>query len=408
MSTRRKKRKVTVGSLKGLKHFKDIRKLLGTLHNRYQHPNRKLHYDEYMSLLMLAFFTPVIDSLRALQEASSLERVQKKLGLKRASLGSLSEAARLFDPTPLAHIFGDLANQLEASDALPRPDRLPDALRLLAVDGTLWTLLPRMSAAFYLDGPKPGRKPGFLAELQLDLLKGVPVDVDVAEGYASEKRLLEAKLMSHCLYLMDRGFVDYTLLQNIIEAQSSFVIRIKEGAVVRVEQEREITSCAEGAGVYEDRIVRVGSEPHAHKLEKPLRMIRASFMTAPAHNLNPKRGKEGGARYGQSRKLDLCLFTDRLDWDAEFIVELYRYRWQVEIFFRWFKHVLGCNHFYSESENGFSLQVYAALIATLLVVLYTGRKPAKALKRALDFYFMGWADEEEFHRLVKAQPQALR
>jgi len=97
----------------------------------------------------------------------------------------------------------------------------------------------------------------------------------------------------------------------------------------------------------------------------------------------------------------LLLVTDRMDLPAETIVLLYRYRWQVELFFRWFKCVLGCKHFLAQSHNGVTLQVYSALIASMLITLWTGRKTAKRTFEMLSFYFMGWADEEELARHIE-------
>ena len=57
--------------------------------------------------------------------------------------------------------------------------------------------------------------------------------------------------------------------------------------------------------------------------------------------------------------------------------------------------MLGCRHLVAESENGVRIQIYAALIASLLIVLRTGRKPTKRTYELLQFYFGGWVSEEE-------------
>jgi hypothetical protein len=60
--------------------------------------NRTLHYDQYVALLLLFFFNPIVTSTRRLVQASSLDKVRKKLGVSSTSLGSFSEAASIFDP----------------------------------------------------------------------------------------------------------------------------------------------------------------------------------------------------------------------------------------------------------------------------------------------------------------------
>jgi IS4 transposase len=67
----------------------------------------------------------------------------------------------------------------------------------------------------------------------------------------------------------------------------------------------------------------------------------------------------------------------------------------VERFFRWFKCILGCRHLLSTSPRGVEIQVYLALIASLLISLWTGRKPMKRTFELLCLYFSGWASEEE-------------
>jgi IS4 transposase len=84
-----------------------------------------------------------------------------------------------------------------------------------------------------------------------------------------------------------------------------------------------------------------------------------------------------------------------MDLPAETIAMIYRYRWQIELFFRWFKCVLGCRHLMAHSLNGLTIQVYSALIASLLITLWTGRKPTKRTFEMLCFYFMGWATDQE-------------
>src|ERR1700679_2040249 len=86
--------------LKGLKYFKLLGSLLDRLHDnattRDRAGNRRLFYDQYACLLLLSFFNPVVKSLRSIQQASTLDKVQRLFGCNRVSRGSLSEASRVF------------------------------------------------------------------------------------------------------------------------------------------------------------------------------------------------------------------------------------------------------------------------------------------------------------------------
>jgi IS4 transposase len=93
---------------------------------------------------------------------------------------------------------------------------------------------------------------------------------------------------------------------------------------------------------------------------------------------------------------ELWLITDRLDLDADLVALAYRYRWSVELFFRCLKCVLGARHLIAQNENGVTLQMYAALIVSLLIVLRTGRKPTKRTFEMIQFYLLGWVSDQEF------------
>jgi hypothetical protein len=91
----------------------------------------------------------------------------------------------------------------------------------------------------------------------------------------------------------------------------------------------------------------------------------------------------------------LLLATSRLDLAAELVALGYRFRWTVELFFRWLKCILGCRHLLANSRNGVTIQVYLAIIASLLISLWVGRKPTIRTLEMIQFYFTGWATEAE-------------
>ena len=84
-----------------------------------------------------------------------------------------------------------------------------------------------------------------------------------------------------------------------------------------------------------------------------------------------------------------------LDVPAEIIALLYHYRWTIEIFFRFFKQILGCRHLLSRSENGIEIQTYCAIIACMLISLWTGKKPTLRTYEMICWYLVGMADQEE-------------
>ena len=104
---------------------------------------------------------------------------------------------------------------------------------------------------------------------------------------------------------------------------------------------------------------------------------------------------ETGKADANGRPDVLLLATDRLDLEVELVALGYRFRWAVELFFRWFKCVLGRRHLLSESRNGVTIQVYVAMVASLLLSLWVGKRPTKRTYEMFCLYFSGWATEEE-------------
>jgi Transposase DDE domain len=371
-----RKLKVSAKNIKGLKYFKLLQPLFARLHDvgteRDRAGNRQLFFDQYASLILLFFFNPTLSSLRALQQASCLDKVQKKLGCPRTSLGSLSEAARVFDAEALQAIVGELAQQ-----ALPlQAGKDAELLRgLTAVDGSLLPALPKMAWALWVDEEHRAAK----LHLHFDVFKGVPCHATVTEGNGNEKKELRAALQSGRLYVIDRGYAEYQLFQDIIDAKSSFIGRIRDNAVYEVVEERPLSADARQAGVVRDCVVNLGCEQSGSVFKQPLRIVAVAT----------------GKTDSQGRPEVLLLASNCLDLDAAWIALGYKYRWTVELFFRWFKCILGCQHLLSTCQNGVTIQVYLALIASLLIVLWTGHKPSKRTFEMLCLYFMGWASEAE-------------
>jgi hypothetical protein len=381
------KPKITATKLQGFKYFKILNPLLERLHDvgtaRDHAGNRQLHFDQYAGLILLYFFSPILTSLRGLQQASTLDKVQELLGCSPTSLGALSEAARVFDAACLQEVITELALRIPAGTPLVGQEALHD---LTAVDGSLLPALPRMAWALWLDDQHRAAK----MHLAFEVLRGIPVKVTVTTGNGSEHAQLRAMLEAGRLYAIDRGYAEYQLFQDIIDAGSSFIGRLRDNAVYQVVEERPVSAQAQASGVRRDLVVWLGGDQSGAVFKQPLRVIEV----------------QTGKRDALGRPEILLLVTDRMDLDAELVALGYKFRWSVELFFRWFKCILGCQHLLSTSPNGVTIQVYLAIIASLLVSLWTGRKPTKRTYEMICLYFCGLASERELlAHLDKLQKQ---
>lgn len=364
--------------------IKPMRQLLAQIHaagtERDRAGNRRFFYDHYLSLLLLFYFNPALTSMRAMQNASNWDKVRKQLGIPRVSLGSLSEAPQVFDPALVRPIFKELA-------ALARPHlkgREAEALaNLTAVDGSVFSALPRMAWALWMDDEHRGVK----LHLQFHAAKGVPGDATLTPAACSEPATLTEMLEPGRLYVCDRGYASFELFRRILDSGSSLIVRVKNDITLHEQEDRPISAAAAKAGVVRDVILkRLGTSHHKDVVGQPMRLVIVRVVE----------------RTGKTT--ELWLITNRFDLDADLVAIAYRYRWSIELFFRWLKCILGARHLVSHNENGVTLQLYAALIVSLLIAIRTGAKPNKRTFETIQFYLLGWVSDAEFadhlHRLA--------
>jgi hypothetical protein len=311
----------------------------------------------------------------------------------------LSEAGDVFDSQLLAPLIQQLAERAIPIETDPQLKRIEQML--VAVDGSLLPALPKMLWALWLDDTHRAAK----LHLEFDIMKGIPVGANITDANANEKDLLRKSLGGGKLYVLDAGYRQYRLFEDIRKANSSFVVRIGDNAVWETIEERPLSEADRCAGVQRDMIVHLGSPQCRDDLSTPVRIVEVFHRGSSGR---PRKSRVSSKKTFRTAASDytLLLVTDRMDLTAEIIALLYRYRWQIELFFRWFKCILGCTHLLSLSRNGVSLQVYCALIASMLITLWTGRKPTKRTFEMLCYHFMGWADDEELLNHIEKLKQA--
>lgn len=381
--------------LQGLKHFRSLRKLLVRLHEvgtqRDQAGNRQLHMDQYCVLVLLWLFNPALRTLRSLQRTLEFDKVRKRLGVNRASLGSLSESVRIFDPTVLAGIAAELSLKLPAA----RSGRF-DAVQqqLTAVDGSVVNTIVRVAGLSWTPKGKGKSVSAYRLHTQFEVLRGIPSRIDVTpanpKGEADERAVLGKTIERDRCYVIDRGYAKFALWNAIVAAKSSYVCRVRDNAAYVVERTNELTDADRAGGVQSDEIVVFGGRTDRQCPDHPVRLVTVAATPHLPRGRNAGPGCDGTLR----------IATSRLDLPAELIGEIYRQRWLIEVFFRMFKQLLGCKHLLSTKQEGVELQMYCAIIACLLIVLYTGRRPSVAVFEAICFYLTGWASLEELEARI--------
>jgi hypothetical protein len=400
---------IRAADLTGLKFFKKIRPLLGSLREigtaRDKAGNRDLHMDQYCVLVLMWLFNPILTSLRGIQQASTLADVQKKFGVGRASLGSLSESVSIFDPEPLKQIAATLATEVPSAD----PSKF-DAIgkQLTAVDGSVFKTAVRVASLAWLPNKGNGTNAstpveGYRMHTHFEILRGVPERIDATpakpKGKDDERAVLASVLRPDRCYVIDRGYAKFDLFNQINTIGSSYICRARDNSTPKILRERELTEADRQAGVCVDREVVLGATTANSKTVSTDHAVRYIEIEVPPH---VRTGTGGSNTDGRLR-----LVTNLIDVPAELIAEAYRLRWLIELFFRMMKQLLGCRHLLSTKPGGVEIQMYLAIIACLLILIYTGGQPTKRTYEMICFYLLGWASLEELEAHIeklKAKP----
>lgn len=369
---------------KELSHWRLVETFRAALENVYgsaplpatcQDPRRTLHYPSYLSLFLLGLFNPVVSSMRGLCAASHLPRVQKTITGGAVSTGSFSAMQSVLDPALLYEVFQDLVQQ---APPVEQVDRRLEGLNLLAQDGSLWRALPRMTWAEYGVGPG-GEAKGVRLHLRFHLVRDVPSEARVTAGKSCERKALRDMLAPSQISVGDRYYgEDYRLFKDIEQAGAFFVFRIKDTAVIHTEEDLPLSQDDRAVGVVRHAWVRLG----ATEAKRSIRIRLVEIRTSTHHLL-------------------LVTNLSVAEAAADLVSLIYRRRWQIELFFRWIKCILRSRHLFAESPQGVTIQLYLALIASVLFQMYTGRRPTKRQMEAIQFFLMGWASAEDLQLLLR-------
>ena len=328
---------------------------------------RLLQLSHYLSLFLFGLLNPVVRTMRGLCSASHLDRVQQQVCAGPVSLGSFSEAQHLLDPALLETVFAQLYEQVQGRGGDARLADRPWQI----VDSTLWEALPRMHWALWRT--QGTRQQAVRLHLGFQLLDDKPQRATVTEGKRCERAAWRAQWQAGDAYVGDRYYgQDYRLLDELSGRGCQYVIQLRDEAVVNVEEDLPLSQADRAAGVVRQARARLGADGGAKR--QPVRVV---WVVKPTVSL----------------VLVTNLSAEQMS--AELVALVYRYRWQVELFFRWLKCILGQRHWLAESRAGVTVQVYLALIAALLLQLYTGKRPTKRIMELIQWYLLGWATEAE-------------
>jgi transposase len=383
--------KALPGQITGRNYLRILQDYLARLGDLYPHPNRVLFFDDVVVAYVLAFFNPVLRSLRLIEHASQMPGVNRFLEVEAVCKSTLSDANALFDPAHLHGLLGQLRRHLPN---LPRQDRQLEQLlqQVIIHDGSFFRVAADVAWAIHSSN-QHYKASGSHVRLncQFCLKSGVPCGVSVngsdgvGEGAAASVFVEPGRI-----YLFDGGVVSFDLLQKILAADSNFLCNLSPGVNFQAVEQRTLGAGDVEAGVLSDRVGKLTGSDTRQAPDALLREVTVAYVS-----------REGKGK-------TLRLLTTLLDLPAHRIAELYRYRWQIELFFRWLKVHANFQHLTSHSRKGMTLSFYVAVIAALLMCLRTQKPLSLYGYNLLSMVAMGLGDVSDMLPILEQQERQSR
>jgi len=184
----------------------------------------------------------------------------------------------------------------------------------------------------------------------LDLRGNIPAFIHLSDGKMHDVNVLDILLPeAGAIYIMDRGYVDFERLFTMHCAGAFFVIRAKSNTKF----ERRYSHAADkSAGVRCDQTIMLTGVDTARSYPQPLRRIKY---------------------YDENTDKTFNFLTNNFNIPAQTVADLYRHRWQVELFFKWIKQHLRIKSFFGTSENAVKAQIWIAISVYVLVAIIRKR-----------------------------------
>lgn len=297
---------------------------------------KKLTTESFLKLLLYAQLEEV-ESLHALSDCIFDDQLQKGIDLDSISISQFSRRLNGMNPDLFQRLFLDLVAKIHAKThytKLVMPLKIVDSSTLpLNLTNHKWAQFRKTKA-------------GVKLHLRLMFMeKGISFPEKAVLTTAKEHDRGQLEIMvddKECMYVFDRGYLDYERFDRITDEGYFFLSRLRKNAVIREVYDFKL---AKDTTVLSDQMVLVGTTQN--RTENYFRLLKV---------LDTK-GNE------------LHLITNRFDLSAEEISEMYKSRWAIELFFKWIKQHLNIKKFYGQSEWAIHNQVFIALIVFCLHVL---------------------------------------
>lgn len=315
---------------------------------RYGGNHRLRHFSCRDQFLCMAFAQLTFrESLRDIETClRSLEPKLYRAGFRsRVSRSTLADANRLRD----WRIYHDLAQGLIA-EARTMYAKQPLGFELSHTAYALDATTIDLCLSLFPWAPSMRSKAAVRLHTLLDLRGNIPAFIRISTGKMHEVRVLdELPVERGAFYVMDKAYIDFKRLYRMHLQAAFFVTRHKKDHVFNRRESRPVDRAT---GVRSDQTIRFTGTQSITDYPAPLR--RVSF-------------------YDTERNRKLVFITNNFELTPLCIAQLYRKRWQVELFFKWIKQHLRITAFYGNSDNAVRTQIWIAVAVYVLVAILRHR-----------------------------------
>jgi hypothetical protein len=220
--------------------------------------------------------------------------------------------------------------------------------RLFVMDSTTIALFcDVMKAAGNAKG-NGRRKGGLKAHVLMPLQNQVPSFIQLTESAKNDRTFMKMiKLPSHAVLVMDKGYLNYSIMKQWTDKRITWVSRLNEGAIYEVTQKRSISKQQLKNGVRKDMEILLGLPSTTKK--RPLQQARIVRF------------------YDKPNKRTFNFLTNNFDYSPLTIANIYHQRWKVETLFQRVKYNFQFHNFLGDNENAIKIQMWCTLIADLLI-----------------------------------------
>jgi len=301
---------------------------------------KKLTTEKLITLVALAQLDQA-KGLRVISSSLHNENLKKSINLDSISHSQLSRKLRDISPDIIQSLFNEMVRRVGSAVGVKRVSE--ELQRLYLIDSSTIS----MCLSLYNWAKFRKTKSGVKLHLRLVLCEQevYPDKAIITPAKPADRTQMDSLVVveKDALNVFDRGYLDYKKFDNYCANGIRFVSRLKHNALVEILEEGEVVP---GSPIKHDRMVRLG-KAGITKMKYPLRQIETEDS-----NGNP-----------------VVIIANDFQMSAEEIADIYRYRWQIELFFKWIKQHLYIKHLYGTSPVAVENQILIALISYCLLKL---------------------------------------